>query len=208
MGRQNKKKLFRKKGDYGYMKSEKIRRFLVTAGLFVLPVGVLIAGWLYYGSRNNVLTVIAVVGALPGCRSIVNLIMILRCPSMDQEVYQQIYRHSKGLTMAYELYITFYEKNAFIDAAAFCGNLVVCYSSDYGIDGRFISENIEEMLKKNGYKVNVTIAKDLNAYLGRLDAMREKRRELEKGINFKPDPRYPGLSRNEMIKHTFMALCL
>ena len=208
MGKKGKIKLFRKKGEFGYSRSEKLRRLLVTLGLFVLPVGILVAGWLYYGSRNNIFTVIAVVGALPGCRSIVNLIMMMRTPQMDSEAYQQIYKHSKGLTMAYELYITFYEKNAFIDAAAFCGNLVACYSSDPGCDSKFISENIEEMLKKNGFRVNVTIAKDLNAYLGRLDALREKRRELEKGISFKPDPRYPGLSRNEMIRHTFMALCL
>ena len=32
--------------------------------------------------------------------------------------------------MAYEMYMTFYEKSAYIDAVAVCGNTVAAYSSD------------------------------------------------------------------------------
>ena len=40
----------------------------------------------------------------------VNLIMILKCRPMDAGLYQKIHEHQGSLDMAYELYMTFYEK--------------------------------------------------------------------------------------------------
>ena len=45
--------------------------------LFAGPLIVLISAWIYYKTRLNVWTVLAVVSSLPGCRSLVNLIMLL-----------------------------------------------------------------------------------------------------------------------------------
>ena len=112
------------KGNFGYFRSEKKRRTLVTAALFAGPLIVLISAWIYYKTRLNVWTVLAVVSSLPGCRSLVNLIMLLRCRSMDPELYQEIHDHQGNLTMAYEMYMTFYEKSAYVDAFAVCGNSV------------------------------------------------------------------------------------
>ena len=42
----------------------------------------------------------------------------------------------------------------------------------------------------------------------RLDSMNGHREALEEGIKFTPDERYPDLSRNELIKHTILAICL
>ena len=52
------------------------------------------------------------------------------------------------------------------------------------------------------------ILKDLKPYLERLDSMNEHKESLRSGIKFTPDERYPDLSREELIKHTILAICL
>ena len=134
--------------------------------------------------------------------------MILKCRPMDAGLYQKIHEHQGSLDMAYELYMTFYEKSAYIDAAAVCGNTVVAYSSDPKIDASFMETNSQKIIRKNGYKVTVKIFTDLRPFLERLDSMNDHRESLEEGIKFTPDEKYPDLSRNELIRQTILALCL
>ena len=79
------------KGNYGYFQQEKKRRLLITLGLFAIPLAVFFGGLLYYGKRETVLTVISIVGCLPACRSMVNLIMVWMQKSLPQEEYQLIH---------------------------------------------------------------------------------------------------------------------
>lgn len=203
-----KKKHKIKKGDFGYFKEEKKRQFLITFILFAVPLGVFFSAWAYHGSRLTIWTVISVVGCLPACKALVSLIMILRCRPLDAELYKTIREHQGELVMAYEMYMTFYEKSGYIDAAAVCGNTVACYSSDPKIDAAFMGEQAQKIIRKNGYKVTLKIFTDLKPFLERLDSMNEHRESLEADIKFTPDEKYPELSRNETIRHTILALCL
>ena len=197
------------KGKYGYFSSEKKRRAIITVSLFILPLLVLIIGLVYYKTRNNVLTVLCIVGCLPGCRSIVNLlIMVLKCRPMDKDLYEKISSHQVDLVMAYEMYLTFYEKNTYIDALAVCGNEVVLYTHDQSADVQYVEQNVQKVIRKNGYKVTVHLQKNLDQFLLRLDSMNAHQDSLREGIAFRPDEKYPDLSREELIKHTFLALCL
>ena len=197
-----------KKGEFGYVAAEKKRKFLITAILFAVPLLIFFTAMMYFKTRLTIWTVIAVVGCLPACKMLVNLIMLFRCPSMDPEIYSQIQKHCKSLVMSYEMYMTFYEKSAYIDAVAVCGNTVVAYSSDPKIDTEFMAQECQKIVRKNGYKVDVKILKELRPFLDRLDSMNARRESLEEGIKFEPDERYPELSRNELICHTILALCL
>ena len=196
------------KGKYGYFSSEKKRRALITVSLFILPLLVLIIGIVYYKTRNNVLTVLCIVGCLPGCRSIVNLIMILKCRPMDKDLYEKIRAHQGDLVMAYEMYLTFYEKNTYIDALAVCGNEVVLYTHDQSADVQYVEQNTQKVIRKNGYKATVHLQKNLDQFLLRLDSMNAHMDSLREGIKFTPDEKYPELTREELIMHTLLALCL
>ena len=83
-----------------------------------------------------------------GCKSLVGLIMILIRRPMDPKLYEEIRAHPGELVMAYENYMTFYEKSAYIDAVAVCGNTVVAYSSDPKIDTEFMARVSEDSPKK------------------------------------------------------------
>ena len=172
-----KKKQKIRKGDYGYFRAEKKKQLLITFLLFAVPLGIFFSAWAYHGSRLTIWTVISVVGCLPACKALVNLIMILRCRPLDESLY----RKSEN---------------------------VVCYSSDPKIDAAFMGEQAQKIVRKNGYKVTLKVFTDLKPFLERLDSMNEHRESLEADIKFTPDERYPEFSRNEMIRHTLLALCL
>ncbi|MFQ6866196.1 hypothetical protein [Blautia sp.] len=197
-----------RKGEFGYIAAEKKRKLLLTAVLFAVPLFIFFTALIYFKTRLTIWTVITVVGCLPACKMLVNLIMLFRSPSLDQETYQKIADHVGELVMSYEMYMTFYEKSAFIDAFAICGNLVVGYSSDPKIDAAFMEAEAQKILKGNGYRTTVKIFTDLKPFLDRLDTMNEHRESLEEGIKFRPDERYPDLNRNQLIRHTILAICL
>lgn len=97
---------------------------------------------------------------------------------------------------------------ASIDAFAICGNTVVGFSSDPKIDTAFMEREAQKILRGNGFKANVKIFTRLPQFLERLDSMNEHKESLEEGIKFRPDEKYPELSRNELIKHTILAICV
>ena len=189
-----------RKGDYGYLASEKKKRILITAILFAVPLGIFFSAMIYFKTRLTIWTVIAVVGCLPACKSMVSLIMIFRAKPVAPQVYEEISEHAGRILMSYEMYMTFYEKSASIDAFAICGNTVVGFSSDPKIDTAFMEREAQKILRGNGFKANVKIFTRLPQFLERLDSMNKHRESLEEGIKFRPDEKYPELSRNELIK--------
>ena len=205
---QSKKRNSSRKGEYGYLAAEKKRRILITAILFSVPLLIFFSAILYFHTRLTVWTVVAVVGCLPACKSLVSLIMIFRAKPVNADVYHKIHEHAGELTMSYEMYMTFYEKSANIDAFAICGNTVAGYSSDSRIDASFMEKECQKILRGNGFKATVKIFTRLDPFLERLDSMNAHKESLEEGIKFRPDEKYPELSRNELIKHTILAICL
>ena len=205
---QSKKRNSSRTGEYGYLAAEKKRRILITAILFSVPLLIFFSAILYFHTRLTVWTVIAVVGCLPACKSLVSLIMIFRAKPVNADVYHKIHEHAGELTMSYEMYMTFYEKSANIDAFAICGNTVAGYSSDPRIDASFMEKECQKILRGNGFKATVKIFTRLDPFLERLDSMNAHKESLEEGIKFRPDEKYPELSRNELIKHTILAICL
>ena len=177
-----------RKGDYGYIRREKKKRLLVTLGLFVLPAIVFIVGLvLADGNKSNIFTVVAVVGCLPGCRAAVGFIMMVMQKPVEKS-------------------------SLMIEAAAFCGEEIACYTSR-AKDQKQIEDcttYLNKIIRANGYKCHVKIFDREKAFLERLDSLNRNYDELEKSAieNFKPDERYPDLSRTELVKHTMLALAL
>ena len=196
------------KGEFGYFRSEKKRRLIITAILFAVPLFIFFTSWIYFKTRMTVWTVVSVVGCLPACKSMVSLIMIWKCRPLDEKLYQKIHGHQGKLDMAYEMYMTFYEKKCAIDAIAVCGNTVVGYTSDPKADTGFMAEEAQKLVRKNGYKVDVKILSELRPFLERLDSMNAHKDSLEEGLKFTSDPRYPDFTRDDMVKHVILNLCI
>ncbi|MDD3277478.1 MAG: hypothetical protein PHG16_01145 [Lachnospiraceae bacterium] len=200
-----------KKGTYGYIRWQKCQRLVITLALFALPLTFFIVGMvLNKGDRKNIYTLIAVVGCLPACRSTVNLILIWTQHSIMLPIYEELSVLSEKVCMVYELYLTTYEKNLMVEAAAICGEEVACFAPKADKNITFFEEHMQKILRANGYKSHVKIFTDKKHFSERVLSLDAHYDELERGANekFRPDEQYPDLSRDELVKHNLMAIAL
>lgn len=199
-----------KKGDYGYIRAQKIKRSMITLLTLALPVGLFLIGYFATHTRKNLLTLVAILGCLPACKFMVGAIMMYLQKPLSEETYQKIHTAAGELVMSYEMYVTTYDKSLFLDAAAVCGNTVVFYTSKAPAKElvTFMEGHIQNILRQNGYRENVKILTELAPFLERMRYMNQHVQELNADIRFRPDELYPELSRDELVKHTILAISL
>lgn len=180
----------------------------MTILLYVFPLCLLAIGINITKTRNNILTVVAMVCVIPAAMSTVGMIMMLMRRSIPKEEYDEIDPHIGTLTFAYELYMTSEKQNALVDCVVFCGNEVVGLVTDRKTDIKFAQSHLQKMLHSAGYKVSVHMLGDIKHFTDRLDSLNEHADELRKGIPFTPDERYPGYDREDMIRDAALHICL
>jgi len=161
------------KGDFGYLPVAKKRNVFHTIVLFAISLSIFLAGYLYNGTRLNILTVAAMLGMLPASKSAVEMILYLRQANCSSEIHEKIVLHAGALPIAYELVLTSYDKNFPISAIAVHGNAVCGYSENEKCDGNAAEKHMTDILKQNGYKPAIKIFKELEKFNNRLDALRE-----------------------------------
>lgn len=172
------------KGDYGYIRSQKIRRFWRTVGLFALAFGVFFVGLiLNHGDRKSIYSIVAAVGMIPGAMSMVGMIMMWMRHPVEEPLYREIAEHGGDLRILYELYLTTRDINLFLDAAVVCGPYVTAYSTDSikPANLHFMEDHIRKSMLTEGYKVTVKIftKPEKEKFLERLDQIRVRQEELE-----------------------------
>ena len=118
------------KGQVGYVKYEKVKRFLITFIMFAIPVGIYISAYKITGTNKNILTIVAILGFIPAARFAVSFIMIMLQKDADPAIVEITERVASALVHGYELTVTAYEGRMPLDAVVICGNEVVCYSTN------------------------------------------------------------------------------
>ena len=197
-----------RKGEWGYFSSEKRRRILTTSVLFAIPIFIYVTSFLYFGTRRNLMTVVAMVGIIPAAISCVGLIMILMRRSLPEEEYRELHAHEGNLTVAYELYLTSEKQNALVDCLAICGSEVVGYVSDPKTDLHFAQDHLQKMLRAASFKVSVHMLGDRRQFIRRMDSMNEHADDLRKGLTFTPGEAWKGYGREDMIRHSALSVSL
>ncbi len=198
-----------KKGNYGYIHYEKVRRCLTTLILFILPIGLFIIGVVTTQSRLNLFTVIAILGCLPACQSCVGMIMMLMQKPMPQDRYDAVRDASKDLVVAYELVITAYEHTSPVEAAVVCGSQVVCFTPDAKTDPSYLEKQISDILTDNDIKgEQVKVMKEFKQFLQRVTFLQNNQERFQENLEFTPDSRYPDLSHDEVIYQLLLAIAL
>lgn len=198
-----------KKGSYGYIKYQKIRTFLITFVLFLIPLVIYVTGYVQTKTRLNLFTVVAILGCLPACKSLVSLILIMMQKPMAADFYEAARKASGGLVSGYELVFTAYEHTTPVNALVICGDQVVCYTPDEKTDLAYIEKHISRILTSNGFPTaQPKVMKDFKKYLQRVHDLSQRPDHYREGISFTPDERYPELSREELIFHTLLAISL
>lgn len=160
------------KGMRHYLDSQKKYEILRTILYFAISLVLFIAGYAATHTRANLLTVVAVLGCLPACKSTVEMIMFLKFKSLDEASCDAIDEHTGFLNCLYDMVFTSYDKNFQVDHLVYKNNTLCGYTSRASLPESLCEDHLSKMLAQSGHKgINVKIFKDLPKYLNRLDQL-------------------------------------
>lgn len=171
----------RAKGTYGYLENHKAYTAIRTLIYFLLCTGLYVMGYVTTGSNKNLLTVVAVLGCLPACKSLVNLIMFLKAGGCSRELMQRVREYDESLITFYDLYFTSYQKNYAISHMALKGNVLCGMTENPKCDVNEAEKHLEQMLTQEGIKnITVKIFANADKYVDRLSQLKNLETEEHK----------------------------
>ena len=172
----------RSKGEWGYIRSQRIRVLIMTVILYICALGLYLIGYCTLHTRKSLWTIFAILSVLPPSKSLVNLIMFMRFKSLTAEIHDRIHSCAGQLAIIYELPFTTYEKTYFVDAIACAGNTAAgCYlgkpsgKKSHDQDLKDLCIHLENVLKNDGYKdFTLKIFDNIDDFTDRLKEMDNK----------------------------------
>ncbi|MCM1134201.1 MAG: hypothetical protein NC400_01375 [Clostridium sp.] len=171
------------KGSFGYIKYRRYRTAVTTILFFGISLALFAAGYISTGKKENLLTIVAVLGCLPASKSLVNLIMLFRAKGCSEEARAAIAPLEGRLNGMYDMYFTSYQKNFALSHMMIVGNVILGYTEDEKCDIKACVEHLQTMLKQGGVKdMTITVSNQLQKYceqLWNLNEM-EENRKIEK----------------------------
>ena len=157
------------KGQRNYLNTQKKYEILKTAILFALPLALYITGYVATGSNVNYLTIVAVVGFLPACRSLVQTIMYLRYKSCPTELADKIDEEKGDLMNLFDCVFTAYQDSFKVDHLVVCGNTICGISTDKAFKEKEFQKHLDTILKADNIKnVTIKVFTDVDKYVERL----------------------------------------
>ncbi len=161
-----------KKGSYGYIENHKAVTALRTLLYFVVCVGLYVMGYVTTGTSKNLLTIVAVLGCLPACKSTVNFIMFLKARGCSEELKDKVSVYDGKLTTFYDMYFTSYQKNYPISHMVLKGNVLCGITETPKCDCNEAEKHLELMLTQEGIKnMTVKIFSQADKYIDRLSQL-------------------------------------
>lgn len=169
------------KGSFGYIQNRRKFTALRTILYFALSISLYVAGYVTTGSNKNLLTIVAVLGCLPSCKSAVNFIIFLRAKGCSQELRDAVKKFDTELTTFYDLYFTSYQKNYQVSHMVLKGNVLCGITESEKCDVNEAQKHLEQMLSQEGIKnMTVKIFSDRRKYIDRLSQLVELETEENK----------------------------
>ena len=77
------------KGTYGYLDRLKAHEWKKAALFLSVPIIIFLVAWAINGTRNTVVTVMVIVGCLPGCNQVVHALLASKYHSMDKSLCEE-----------------------------------------------------------------------------------------------------------------------
>lgn len=162
------------KGQRNYLNSQKHYEILRTVIYFAISLSLFAAGWIQTGKRENLLTIVAVLGCLPACKSAIDMIMFLRFKSCSAENADKIEAHKEGLSGLFDVVFTSYEKNFSVDHITVRGKTICGFTNSDKFDEQAFYKHLDTMLKKDNFKdTTIKVFTDVKKYTDRLEQMKE-----------------------------------
>ena len=160
------------KGTYEHIVFKRKVDIVVMIVMFALALGLYVIGRVSTGTNKNIMTIIAVLGLLPACKMVVDVIMCFRVKVCDSNIKNRIEGTETGKNGFYNMYFTSYDKNFAIDHMVITSNSIIGLSTDAKYDDKAFQTHISDLIRKEGLKdVFVKIFTDTDKYINRLSEL-------------------------------------
>jgi len=153
------------KGDKGYLEKKRIRVIILTAVFFAILLLIFAVGYITTGTKKNLLTVVAILGCLPACKSAVSMIMYIRAKGCSKEASVKIEGIDKDYIGMFDMYFTSYEKNYSVSHMVVNKKACICFTENPKFDADGFKNHIITMMKQAGYSnIVVTVCLNIDKY--------------------------------------------
>ncbi len=167
-----KTKLLIPKGLRNYIKNRRIYTLCRTIVFFAVSFSLYFAGIKATGDNRNLLTIVAVLGCLPACKSAVNTIMFFRFRGCPEEIAKELQTPYQNLYVLFDIVFTSYDKNYELFHLAMNDKVLCGFTDNKKTDEAACETHLQAMLAKNGIKnVTVKVFRDLTKYKNRLEQL-------------------------------------
>lgn len=155
-----KKKL--QKGEYGYLKKRQHTQILKVLIMALIIIGILVTGIIIYKTKNNILTVLAILVVLPAAKMLVNCIMLCRYKATGQEEYEKISAYEDRNKICYDMVLCAKDKIFNVKIMTVSKKDVLIYTEDKLNNKEEIEKYIASFVRVNGHSIHVKIINDKN----------------------------------------------
>lgn len=144
-----------KKGQFGYIKSQRKVELLKTVLLLALCVATYYLGIFSTGSNKNLLTFVAILGVLPMAKFAVSFVLFSKAKGCSETAKEKL--DNSGVSPDfYDLYMTAYKSSFAFSAAIYGKDSLVLFSEDEKTDENEAKMHVEQVLK-NASLDNITV---------------------------------------------------
>lgn len=162
------------KGTKNYINSQKKYEIIRTIIYFAISASLFIAGYVTTKTKMNYLTIVAVVGCLPACKSLISVIMFLRYKSASETFCNRLATQKHRFCELYDMVFTSYDKNFSVSHIIIAGNTVCGYTETNSFPEKEFQNHINSVLKMDGHKnITVKIFTDMEKYLDRIGQLND-----------------------------------
>lgn len=153
------------KGEFGYLAYKKSRNMIKTIIAFAVVLVIFIIGFIIWKSKNNYLTMLAVVLVLPAAKFAVSYFVLIPHKNCDEELKSAIEERKGELNSVYDLVVSNKQKPVGIMAAVISDNQILAYTSAAKADKNLFETSVKEFLKNEKLTCAVLLYKDKDTYL-------------------------------------------
>ena len=154
------------KGEYAYFNKKKRYEVIKTILFFAISFAVFLTGYLQTGKRENLLTVVAIVGVLPASKSAVNMFMFVRYKAVEKSVYECLGAYSDRGVIMYDLIFVLNQLAVKSECVVIADKELVVYTKNTKLSEGEIAKQLKNFLSNHGKgNCSVKVCKSEKSFL-------------------------------------------
>lgn len=158
------------KGNYGYVDSRKKVLMILTIICFAIVFTILFIGIIVCKTKNNIMTVFAILTVLPSAKVAVSWLMFVRYQSPKKEDYEKLVQQADKLPILSDCLMTCKDKTIYVDFAVITDATIYCYTRNANFDEAYFEKNVVDFIKSCGDTITVKLYKDFDAFVKKAHA--------------------------------------